>query len=51
MRPRAPIAVAVIRRNGSRATLEGVAAVETRFEAELLREGGILPHILRTALK
>jgi len=26
-----------------------VAAVETRFEVELLRDGGVLPHILRNA--
>ena len=49
VRPRCPIEIVVKRRNGDSTTMTGLAAVETGFEADLLREGGILPHILRTA--
>jgi aconitate hydratase len=50
IRPRCRVEIAVIRRDGGRTRLTGIAAVETGFEADLLREGGILPHILRTVL-
>jgi aconitate hydratase len=50
VRPRCPIGIAVIRRDGGRTAILGQAAVETGFEADLLREGGILPHILRNTV-
>ena len=49
--PRAPIAFRVVRCDGSTQRYEGVAAVETTFEVELLRDGGILPHILERVLR
>ncbi|HEX9367080.1 MAG TPA: aconitate hydratase AcnA [Vicinamibacterales bacterium] len=51
IRPRCPVEITVLRRDGRREIVMGAAAVETRFEAELLREGGILPHILRSATR
>jgi aconitase A len=45
-----PIEITVVRRDGKRDNIIGIAAVETRFEADLLREGGILPHILRSVM-
>ena len=45
--PRAAIAFAIRRADGSRVAFTGTAAVETRLECRLLAEGGILPHILR----
>jgi aconitate hydratase len=49
LQPRVAVAVTVIRANGTREPVNAVAAVETRFEVELLRDGGVLPHILRNA--
>ena len=49
--PRAAVPVAVIRADGTRSTLAATAAVETQFEAELLRDGGVIPHILRKAME
>ena len=51
LRPRCAIAIAVHRRDGGREAFEGVAVVETRLEAALLRDGGVIPHILARALK
>jgi aconitate hydratase len=48
VQPRSPIAVTVIRRNGERQQLACTTAVETTFEADLLRAGGILPYILKS---
>ena len=48
--PNAPIAVAILRLDGSREPLVATAAVQTRQEAELLQEGGMLPAILRRHL-
>jgi aconitate hydratase len=44
------VPVTIVRANGERATLLATAAVETHFEVELLRDGGVLPHILRANL-
>jgi aconitate hydratase len=49
--PRGPIAVRIVRANGSTESLATKAAVETAFEVALLREGGVLPHILRSTLQ
>jgi len=51
LRPRCAIAIVVHRRDGGREAFAGMAAVETRLEAELLRDGGVIPHILARALR
>ena len=51
LRPRAPIAVTLVRKDGSRQPIPATAAVETQFEVELLRDGGVLPHILLNATR
>jgi aconitate hydratase len=51
LRPRVPIRFAVLRRDGGREEHVGMAAVETDFEAQLLRDGGVIPHILRDATR
>jgi aconitate hydratase len=51
LRPRAAVPVTILRADGSRAAIRATAAVETRFEVELLRDGGVLPHILRGATR
>jgi len=48
--PRRAVTVTVIRRDGRRETFAATAAVETQFEVDLLRDGGVIPHILRNAL-
>ena len=48
--PRALVPVRVLRRDGRIDALSAVAAVETLFEAELLRAGGVIPTILRRTL-
>jgi aconitate hydratase len=45
--PRAHVPVHVVRRNGQREALAAVAAVETQLEVKLLRQGGVMPAILR----
>jgi aconitate hydratase len=49
--PRAPVPLAIVRANGDRVSVPATAAVETQFEVELLREGGVLPYILRQATR
>jgi aconitate hydratase len=48
--PRAAVPVTIVRASGERESVPATAAVETRFEVELLRDGGVLPHILRGAI-
>jgi aconitate hydratase len=48
--PRAPIAVRVLRADGSIEAFTATAAVETRLEASLLRDGGVIPAILRKTI-
>ncbi len=36
---------------GERLALPGTAEVQTQFEAELLQDGGVLPHILLNATR
>jgi aconitate hydratase len=46
LRPRAQVPVTIVRADGSRTPFNATAAVETQFEVELLRDGGVIPHIL-----
>ncbi|SKD04490.1 aconitase [Burkholderia sp. CF099] len=48
--PRCPVAVTIVRANGSREAMSAVAAVETSLEIELLRSGGVIPMILQRAV-
>jgi aconitate hydratase len=45
--PAAPLSVSLRRRSGELCSITATAAVETALEVSLLRDGGILPHILR----
>jgi aconitate hydratase len=45
--PRAGVAVCIQRRSGKTDSFTAAIAVETALEVELLKDGGILPHILR----
>ena len=47
---RASVTVRIVRGDGAVATFAAQAAVETAFEVELLRVGGVLPAILRREL-
>ena len=47
LRPRGPVGVTILRAGGARVAVPATAAVETLFEIELLRDGGVLPHILQ----
>jgi aconitate hydratase len=51
LRPRVAIPVTRVRRDASRQPVAATAAVETQFEVELLRDGGVLPHILLNATR
>ncbi|KQY12551.1 aconitate hydratase AcnA [Rhizobium sp. Root482] len=48
--PRCEVQVSVRRSNGSLSTFKAMAAVETSAEVEILKQGGILPLILRGKL-
>ena len=48
--PRGSVAVRVVRADGSTTAFEATAAVETRFEADLLAAGGVIPTILRRTI-
>lgn len=50
VQPRSPIKVTILRINGERQELQATAAVETQLEVELLRQGGVIPTILRQTL-
>jgi aconitate hydratase len=45
--PRAQVPVWVLRADGRREQVAAIAAVETQLEVELLRQGGVIPTILR----
>ncbi|MDB5840908.1 MAG: aconitase [Herminiimonas sp.] len=51
LKPRMPIAIRLLRRDGKVDLLEAVAAVETLLEAELLRRGGVMPSILHNTIE
>jgi aconitate hydratase len=48
--PRVPVSVRVLRGDGSAEPLQAVAAVETQFEVDVLRAGGVIPAILLRTL-
>ncbi|HSW22111.1 MAG TPA: aconitate hydratase AcnA [Burkholderiaceae bacterium] len=48
--PRTGVPVRILRSDGRIEALSASAAVETQFEVELLRAGGVIPMILRRAL-
>ncbi len=48
--PRAPVAVRIVRADGRIEPVEARAAVETKMEVELLRDGGVIPSILKQHL-
>ena len=50
LEPRCPIQVRVLRSGGSVDALVASAAVETRLEADLLRDGGVIPAILKKTM-
>ncbi len=50
VRPRGEVPVTIVRRTGERIELLASAAVETQLEVELLRQGGVIPAILRKTL-
>lgn len=50
-KPRAPIEVRVLRRNGKIDTIRALAAVETLLEVELLKHGGVMPSILHKTIQ
>ena len=49
--PRACVPVRILRANGNVHTVDATAAVETQFEVELLRAGGVIPTILRETIR
>ncbi len=48
--PRRAVTVTVLRKDGRREAFAATAAVETQFEVDLLRDGGVIPYILRKAI-
>jgi len=48
--PRCPIPVRVIRADGKVETYTAIAAVETQLEVDLLRDGGVIPAILKKTI-
>jgi aconitate hydratase len=50
MTPRSLVTVRVVRRDGGVESLDAAAAVETRFELDLLQAGGVIPFILQRQL-
>ncbi len=48
--PRAAVPVRVLRNDGRVENLQAIAAVETQFEVDVLRAGGVIPAILRRTL-
>jgi aconitate hydratase len=50
IRPRAKVNVRVRRAHGAIEVYEATAAVETRLEVDLLRQGGVIPYILQKTI-
>ncbi len=48
--PRVTVEVSITRKNGGTEMFFAVAAVETQLEAQLLREGGVIPAILKKTI-
>lgn len=51
LKPRCDIPVRILRRNGNVDSFLARAAVETQLEIELLRQGGVIPSILRNTIE
>jgi len=49
--PRCIVPVRVLRAHGSIEALQATAAVETQLEVELLRDGGVIPSILKKTIR
>ena len=49
LRPRGSVAVRILRSNGECEAIVATAAIETSLEIDILKRGGILPHILARA--
>ncbi len=49
--PRCAVPVRVLRADGRVETFEATAAVETQLEVELLRDGGVIPSILKKSIQ
>jgi aconitate hydratase len=50
LQPRVAIAVRIHRAAGGVDSFTATAAVETRLETELLRQGGVIPYILEQTI-
>ena len=48
--PRCTVAIQLIRADGTVTRIAATAAVETQLEAQLLRDGGVIPSILKTTI-
>jgi aconitate hydratase len=48
--PRTPVRLRILRAGGDELAFDAQAAVETQLEAQLLRDGGVIPSILRKTL-
>lgn len=48
--PRCEIAVNLIRANGNSEKIAAIAAIETQLEVDLLKDGGVIPSILRKTI-
>ena len=49
--PRCIVPVRVLRAHGGVEALQATAAVETQLEVELLRDGGVIPSILKKTIR
>jgi aconitate hydratase len=49
--PRCVVPVRVLRADGTVEALQATAAVETQLEVELLRDGGVIPSILKKSIR
>jgi hypothetical protein len=50
LEPRAKVTVSMHRADGAIETYQATAAVETRLEVDLLRQGGVIPYILQKTI-
>ena len=48
--PRCEIEVNLIRANGKTEKISAIAAIETQLEVDLLKDGGVIPSILRKTI-
>lgn len=51
LQPRSVVPVSIRRASGATESLKAIAAVETQLEVQLLREGGVIPMILKAAIR